>query len=339
LVFALGAVGFAACNTYDGSMLVGSLSPSLPAENAGSSGSSTSAGLGGLSAGSSGASGSIDTGGTPNGGSPDDAGTGGVGEGGDPGESLGGSAGSLSGGASGSAGAGGAATVGGAGGAGPVAGAAGLLNVAGAPSGSFELIDDFEDGDGYVIPTHGRNGPWYTFSDATVAGVLSKFAVALLTGANARDGSTAAAHLTASGFNDWGAGVGADLVNVAAAKVAYDVSAYKGVHFYAKVGSGASTALKLLVTTTYSDPSGGKCSDALPATVPSKRCSDHLYAQRPIKTTWAAYDVLFTELSQQGFGLAQAKLDPTSVYSLQFTMPAKLAPIDLWLDDVSFIVK
>jgi hypothetical protein len=192
-----------------------------------------------------------------------------------------------------------------------------------------------------VLPIHGRNGPWYTFADATVGGTLSAFTVAPVTGSNAPDGSVGAAHLTAMGFTDWGAGLGADLLNPAAPpkKNAYDVSAYKGVHFYAKVASGASTAIKVLLITASSDPNGGICSDAHPTAVPSQRCNDHLYAPKTIKSTWATFDVLFTELVQQGFGLAQPTLDPKSVYSLQFIMPAKLAPVDLWLDDVSFIVK
>ncbi len=321
---ALSVVSFAACSTYDDSMLVGSLNPNLPAGGGGASGGAAHAGTG-----AGGSSSLAGTGASAEGGGLNDAGAGGSVDGGDAGESTGGYAGTSTGG-----------TSGGAGGSVVTAGAAGLTSSAGAPSGSLELIDDFEDGDGVVIPMHGRNGPWYTFSDATVGGKLSPspFVVTAL-GTNAHDDSTAGVHLTATGFTDWGAGVGADLVNMAAKKVAYDVSAYKGIHFYAKIGAGASAALKLLVTTTYSDPSGGICSDAMPYTVPSKRCSDHLYFPKTIKTTWATYDVLFSDLIQQGFGLPQTTLDPKSVYSIQFTMPAKLAAVDLWLDDVSFIVK
>lgn len=307
-------------------MLIGTLNPNLPAGGAGSSGGPSQGG-----ASSGGAAVSAGTGASGDSAGYEDAGTGGTVDGGDAGESAGGSAGTVGGGAPGNAGAGGSIT----------AGAGG--SVAGAPSGSFELIDDFEDGDAVVLPSHGRNGPWYTVADATPGGKLSMFAVAAPTGAGAAVGSTLAVHFTATGFTDWGAGVGADLVNIAGKKVTYDVSAYTGVHFYAKVAAGASTTLKLLVPTTYSDPSSGICSDAVPATVPSKRCSDHLFSQKTITTTWASYDVLFKDLSQQGFGLLQAKLDPKSLYSLQFAMTAKLmgavAPVDLWLDDVSFIVK
>jgi hypothetical protein len=52
------------------------------------------------------------------------------------------------------------------------------------------------------------------------------------------------------------------------------------------------------------------------------------------------YEVLFSEFTQQGFGLKQAApFDLTGVYSVQFTLANKLLPVDLWLDDVTFILK
>lgn len=314
LAVTLAVLGFAACNTYDSGLRVGGDS-NVAGGGAGEGGSAAFAGT---------TSGGSVNAGTDSGG---EAGASGSLNAGEAGEAAGGSAGMVVAGAAGT-GAGGS-----------TAGAAGLPNVAGAPSGSLESIDDFEDGDSVISLLHGRNGPWYTFSDGTAGGTLGKFTVAALTGSDAHDDSLAAAHLTASGFTDWGAGLGADFLNPVTKKLPYDVSAYKGVHFYAKVGSGASTALKVLVITSYSDPSGGICSDAMPATVPSKRCNDHLYAQKKVKTSWEAFDVLFTDLIQQGFGLAQPTLDPKSVYSLQFIMPTNITPVDLWIDDVSFIVK
>lgn len=212
-----------------------------------------------------------------------------------------------------------------------VAGAA----AGGASAPTYELIDDFEDRDAFILPVHKRNGPWYVFDDNT-SGSESPFTIALLSGPNARGGSLAALHFTASGFSDWGAGVGADLVNLAGKKVAYDVSAYSGLHFYAKISSGAQSTLKLLVPTTYSDPDGGKCNDS----VTDKRCNDHFfYPITPLKTGWDEYRCDFADMIQQGFGLIQPELDPTSVYSVQFTLSTKLVPVDIWIDDLSFIEK
>jgi hypothetical protein len=58
-----------------------------------------------------------------------------------------------------------------------------------------------------------------------------------------------------------------------------------------------------------------------------------------LKTTWEVYEVKFSDFTQQPFGLKQPPpFDLTGVYSVQFTMANKL-PVDLWLDDVSFILK
>jgi hypothetical protein len=317
LGLALSVLGFVACNTYDDSLLVGSLGSSVPADGGSSNGGTSGAAASGGRAqpGGAGQAEVSDAGSSAEGGAAGQA------DDGSAGNSSGGQSGTVSGGAAGGAGTAGSAIGAGAGG--------------GTVTGNLELIDDFEDQDSFVLLSHQRNGPWYTFSDAT-AGKVNPVTIALLMGTNAHDSSSAALHLVASGFSDWGAGVGCDLVNQQAKKVAYDVSAYKGVHFYAKVASGSPTALKLLVPTTYSDPDGGKCTD----TVSTKRCNDHLfYPLSSLKTSWATYDVLFADLVQQGFGLVQSGLDPASVYSLQFTLPTKLMPVDLWLDDVSFILK
>ena len=218
-----------------------------------------------------------------------------------------------------------------------VAGSAGSA-AGGSTTGSYELIDDFEDMDALILPAPPRNGPWYVFHDATTAGVESPFTVELLTGANVRTDSTAALHLTAHGFTDWGAGVGADFVNQAGSKVPYDASAYSGIHFYAKVATGTQTVMKLLIPTIYSDAGGGKCSDS----VAGKHCSDHLFCSiSGLKTTWAGYQCNFSALVQQGTfgGLPQPTLDPKSVYSVQFTWVTKTLPLDIWIDDVAFVRK
>ena len=125
------------------------------------------------------------------------------------------------------------------------------------------------------------------------------------------------------------------MVNQMGKKAAYDVSAYRAVRFYAKVASGSASTVKVLFPNVYSDADGGKCSD-LDST---KRCGDHLFKSvSGLKTTWDLYEVKFTELTQQAFGLPQTSFDPTGLYSVQFTLANKL-PIDLWVDDVTFVSK
>ena len=326
-LFPLIALTFlAACNTYNDSLLAGAPNPA-PIESAGSGGN----------AGESHAAGSGNHGGN-------------VGDGGKPG--LAGSAGSVDepaahagtssagsdSGTGGSAGNGGMPSTAGKGGAPSSAGSAGMPT-AGASSGLVgDQIDDFEDQDNFILRLSMRNGPWYFVADATTTGTVGPtMTIGPLATADLRTGGTgtAALHLTASGFADWGAGVGADMVNQMAKKLPYDVSAYRSIRFYAKIGSGATSAVKVLFPNVYSDADGGKCNDQ----DTTKRCGDHLFKSvSGLKTTWDVYEVKFTDLTQQAFGLPQASFDPTGVYSVQFTLANKL-PIDIWIDDVTFVPK
>jgi len=325
-VFALFALPFlAACNTYNDSLLGGALDPAPEAVDAGSGGH----------AGEHAAAGSTDHGGNLGaGGSSGTAGGNAGGSGAHAGESNGAS-GSGNG---GSAGVGGVLGDAGKGGSTNSAGSAGT-STAGTGSGLVgDQIDDFEDQDVFILRLSMRNGPWYGIADATASGTVGPtMTIAALASADLRPGGTgtAALHLTATGFADWGAGVGADMVNQMGKKAPYDVSAYRAIRFYAKVASGSATTVKVLFPNVYSDADGGKCSD-LDST---KRCGDHLFKSvSGLKTTWDLYEVKFADLTQQAFGLPQSSFDPTGVYSVQFTLANKL-PIDLWIDDVTFVPK
>lgn len=286
---------------------------------AGSSGSAGSTGISGTGAGPSNDAGA--------GGDSPDGGSGGAG-------ALGGISGGI--GAAGDTG-GGTAGGGGAVGGGGAAGGAG----AGGGSG-IEEIDYFENGTTTLPPVSGRNGPWYTFNDATAGGKQTPLAQLLtpLTGANARTGSSSSNgfHMTASGFTNYGAGLGADFVNLAAQKVAYDISVYKSIQFYAKIGSGAQSAVKLLLPNVYSDSMGAKCVGTSSST--GTACNDHLFCQfNGLTTAWALYKCDFSALQQGGFGLVQAKpYDLTKSYSMQFSF-ATTPAVDFWLDDMSFVLK
>jgi len=312
---------FAGCNTYNASLLEGSLGSSIPAAGAGGMGGNAGEGTG-ATAGEdmspdAGAAGEV-----ANGGSTAGSSTGGDAHGGSPVAAAG---------SSGNPGAGGPS---GAGGASGSAGSSGMSSAGAGGAPIVPLIDDFEDLNEFVNRVSGRNGPWYVFSDGTNAGTLGPLTIAAFPAADANT-SSAGLHLTASGFTVWGAGVGADMVNQAGKKVAYDVSAYSGIRFSAKIASGSTTVVNVLLPNIHSDVDGGDCND----TVPTKHCGDHLFKSvSGLKTTWAVYEVKFADLTVQGFGNPQPTFDPTGVYSVQFTQTNKL-PIDIWFDDISFILK
>lgn len=309
----LALAAFAACNTYNESLLQGSLGSSLPAAGAvgmgGSSGDGSGAAAGEDTSMEGGAAGEVSSGGSP---------AGGDGQGGSPTSEAGSS---------------GNAPLGGTTGVGGTAGSSGNGTAGSGGAPIVPLIDDFEDLDAFVNRVNGRNGPWYVFSDGTKTGTLGPLSIKEFPTADARPDSAAGLHLTASGFTVWGAGVGADMVNQAGKKVAYDVSAYSGIRFYAKIASGTTTTLKVLLPNVHSDVDGGECNET------TARCGDHLFKTvSGLKTTWAAYEVKFADFTQQGFGKPQTTFDPAGVYSVQFTL-TNTAAIDIWLDDVSFILK
>jgi hypothetical protein len=323
-----------ACSTYDASLLVVSLDPS----QAGGGSAATSG------AGASGA----DSAGSTSGSNSDagfaavNAGTAGAGTGGNSGTAGGGSPGGGSAGASGGGAMGGTSGAAGAAGSAGTSGSAGALaGAGGAGAPQYELIDDFEDQDlilSYLssLPAaQRRNGTWYPIQDATLTGISGPALVIAPLVGDTREGF--ALHFTASGFMDWGAGLGADFKKAGTVTNPYDVSAYKGIHFYAKVAAGSQTALKVLIPTTSTDAHGLKCMD----TVLNKHCGDHFLCQiNSIKTSWAAYECDFVDLHQQLIpGDLVATFDPTAVYSVQLSLVTKTLGADLWLDDVSFVLK
>ena len=62
------------------------------------------------------------------------------------------------------------------------------------------MIDNFEDGDGALIPNSGRQGYWYTFNDATQGAIQTPPNDAVLPVSGGAAGTNLAMHTTGSGF-------------------------------------------------------------------------------------------------------------------------------------------
>ncbi len=82
------------------------------------------------------------------------------------------------------------------------------------------------------------------------------------------------------------------------------------------------------------DLSGGLCSAAAGAT----ECYDHFGAYFSASSTWTQTTVLFSELTQQGWGNLAPTFDAKSIYDVQFGVDAG-ATFDLWIADLSFLVQ
>jgi hypothetical protein len=191
---------------------------------------------------------------------------------------AGGSGASGTAGASGAAGGSGASGTAGGSGASGTAGSGGKT-VTGACAGKVKvaaaLIDNFEDGS--------LTG-WYEYKDMTASATLSPLAIAS-PGAN---GTSKALHLSGTGFQMFGAGVGFMMVCT-------DASAFQGITFWAKGTSGTSNdiALQVAIPQTQAVADLGDC---------TSKCYDHPSKRVAVTTSWQQYNVKFTDLAQAGFG-------------------------------------
>jgi hypothetical protein len=251
------------------------------------------------------------------------------GEGGSPdGEGAAPNAGSATGGTVGAGG--GSGTTGGS----AVAGGGATTGGSGGTAATGDLVDGFEDEDITLEQTNGRGGVWYLFHDATTGTMApSPLKCTPLTEAPAALGFYAL-NITATGFTDYGSGLGVDF---RAGKKVYDASKYVGIRFWARVGEGKNTRHRVQIADINTDALGKKC-DPAPAAVEGTKCEDHYGVQATFTTTWTQYSYRFDELSQIGWGYPgdpELKLDPSQVYGLQVTAKAKLN-VDLWLDQIEF---
>jgi hypothetical protein len=230
------------------------------------------------------------------------------------------------------------------------------------------LISNFEDTLGTVVHagTPERNGYWYSYNDGVsgcvqvpqaaqklatppiIAGAFETMAPPTVPGNGS--GSTLAAHSTWNGCSTWGAGIGADLNQPPVAdggtydgpKVAYDVSAYKGLTFWAMAASGSETHLRVKVNMSdeTKEIDGGLCKEDGVAHQVGK-CSD-AYGQvftLPSNGSWLRVNVDFsdrTKFKQEGWGDA-FPWDPTHVVSVQIQSTMTGEAYDLWVDDMYFV--
>jgi hypothetical protein len=222
-------------------------------------------------------------------------------------------------------------------------GAAGLEQEGGA-GGSvdvepFELVDDMEDGDRFVVAGSGRDGAWQSHNDATLGSIQEPPPGATFTMTElapldaAREGSLYAAGLHLSGFEGpgWGALM---VVTMRATGLSVDASAFCGLHFWAKRGE-ESAPLVLRVVDIHSSPLGGLCVDEQSV---ADQCNDDFHASVPVGTEWKDYMVRFSDLNQWGFGYASptGKLDAAHLHAVAFSID-EVADYRLLIDDLAFV--
>jgi hypothetical protein len=205
-----------------------------------------------------------------------------------------------------------------------------------------ELIDDIEDNrvPHYILSSHGRLGYWFTINDGTPTGTQSPPTGSFRMSSPGMNG-TYAAHLSGQGFTDWGIYMGFTLnKSPQGTKNSYDARAYKGISFWAKLGStdmctpaSACHILRFNVSTRDTDPRAGVCSF----------CEDHFGTWLTLSASWQKFVVMFDDLRQEGWGVPGPSegttFDSSRTYEVQFVVQPAGKPFDYWVDQVSFVLR
>lgn len=236
----------------------------------------------------------------------------------------GGSASSSGGSSSPNAGSGGSGTT--------SAGSAALGGAAGeggdGTSTSPSLVDDFEDGNQYIVQRDGRNGAWYVSNDGRGSQTPRAGGMVLPVMLEPpRPESRRGLHTFGGPFPEWGALIGTSLVLNGATSAPYDLSRYSGIAFWVRAGSGSGSG--------PGGPSGLATSVRvnLPSTQTNGSGNDHFGFDVPLSSEWQRFEKPFAELAQSGFGTAADAPDLEHVTGIQFFFAQDLR-FDLWVDDI-----
>jgi endoglucanase len=209
----------------------------------------------------------------------------------------------------------------------PMTGAAAANSPEGKACPPDGVLDDGEDDNNQIALNKTRNGYWYTFGDKVGSTITPAAGGTFAMSRGGANGSAHAAH--ASGKIGGGqivyAGMGFNFVDP---KGLYDATAYGGISFWAKVGEGSATHVRLKVPDADTDPDGKVCTE----------CFNDFGSDLELTTTWTKYTVPFSTLTQlQGWGTPRpASVNPAKLYGLQWQVNSPGAGYDIWVDDVTF---
>jgi hypothetical protein len=193
--------------------------------------------------------------------------------------------------------------------------------------GCGDVIDDMEDGEGYICRGNGRVGQWYTYgTNITPPATPPPPAIPPSPSPTSatRPGSNYAMHLMGSSLTTvTGAALGVDLQLDGATYGTYDATAYSGISFYGK----GNVTIDVLIDSapTTSSTFGGNCvSVCTPAQI-----------SRTLTPNWTFYTIPFISFSLGNGG--QTPIDKRTLTHIQFRVASAAIPADLWIDDLSFV--
>lgn len=193
------------------------------------------------------------------------------------------------------------------------------------------LIDDLEDGNGALPLVGERNGGWYFASDQTPGASAApapdqSAAIEAEAIPGGRCGSRYAIRVTGQGYRDWGTVVGVGLNW----ERAVDVSAFRGIRFWARRGEQHSVSVRVQFQDKNSAPQGGVCMQE------AGNCYDNFGTDLvPLDTEWQLYQIDFGRLEQRDFGVPADALDTRNLFTIEWALGPGTV-FDFWVDDLWF---
>ena len=190
-----------------------------------------------------------------------------------------------------------------------------------------QLIDDFEDGDGFIQALEGRDGLWVIGHDDTQGATVFEVSPHR----NSPDCSARgrqSAFFSWSGYTGWGANLTALFRGASSLAATWDGRAYGGVSFWAALPADrAPFDLPVGIMTIDNAWNGGVCSHA------AGKCMDDYGTTVHLTSKWERFEIRFDQLAQEGFGAPLTPMKRDKLVGLLF-WPSR--PTAIWLDDLRF---
>jgi hypothetical protein len=208
-------------------------------------------------------------------------------------------------------------------------GSGGASSGSGGSGPSADMIDNLDDGDGRILMTGGRQGPWHTFNNNSNGGNQQPaYTSTFLPQSGGANNTPYAVHTTGSGYSF--AGVGFDLNNATTTEESpqsqlYNAGAFTGISFWAK-GNG-NLRIEFPQRSFVPTANGGSCSSNCWNVYGSRAIQGKLTAQ------WQQFTIPFSSL-QRDDGSTSPAFTPAELMGIAFKHEGDT--FDFWIDEVQF---
>jgi hypothetical protein len=195
----------------------------------------------------------------------------------------------------------------------------------------MNVIDDNGSGTGRLPTVGNRVGNWFEYDDGTTGATVVPKAnqIPSLIPGGGPGGSRYGQHTVGTGFTTWGAGIGFDLNNPTSSptmKLGYDGSGYSGIEFWARSDDPGNVEFEVFDNDTYQYSDAG-CSPTAP-------CGP-FSAAIALTKQWTLYQIPYTDLKQQSYGMQFQSFNPKQIISIQFQTFANVT-FDYWIGEIAF---